>query len=88
MKYRQRQGVINSIIDGEIVIMHPDDGKVIVLNESGTYLWQLLDQWHTIENVFTTFTAVYETPQANSQNEVRHFVIELAQKGLLDVKNV
>lgn len=85
MKYQQKPGIISTLIEEESVILHPVDGKVLVLNEAGSYLWGMLNEQVTVDGLFEKFTAVYHTPLEQAQQEIHSFVTSLAQKELLDV---
>ena len=86
MQYKQKPNIIYEIVEGEIVLLHPDNGKVIVLNESGTELWGFLEEWLTIEGLLGRFTAVYDTTATQAHQEISHFITTLNQKGLLDAQ--
>lgn len=85
MKYQQRSDVVQMSIDQEAVLMHPDDGKLLVLNESATFLWQQLQHELTFDGILRQFTAVYQTPPTHHKREIAAFIDALTEKGLLNV---
>ncbi|MEM7336610.1 MAG: PqqD family protein [Chloroflexota bacterium] len=86
MQYKQKPHIVHEIIEGEIVLLHPDNGKMLVLNESGTALWSFLGEWLTLEEMMARFTAVYDTPLKQAQQDIHQFITTLNQKGLLDAQ--
>ncbi len=86
MKYKQKPDIVHETIDGEMILLHPDNGKMLVLNEAGTQLWHFLNDWLSMEDLVTRFTAVYEANPEQIHPDIGQFVDALNQKGLIDVQ--
>ena len=86
MKYQKTTAVIDCKVDNQTVLLHPLNGKVIVLNESGTCLWDILNDALPIDSIISKFTAVYQAaPNSTTcRSDIQTFLSELTQKGLLN----
>jgi hypothetical protein len=84
MKYQQKQGVYSAVADGMAVVLHPQDGQTIVLNEAGAVIWQLVQKQLSIAGIVQQFTAVYHAPAPDTLTDITAFINELFTQGLLD----
>lgn len=57
---------------------------VIALNETGAFLWKLLEQDTTEGALVTALLAAYDTQEATAQMDVHSFLDTLREKGWLD----
>ncbi|MCH3973172.1 MAG: PqqD family protein [Oscillospiraceae bacterium] len=57
---------------------------VIALNETGAFLWKLLEQDTTKETLLHALTAEYEVDEAEAQKDLQTFLADLQEKGWLD----
>lgn len=83
MLYQQKPNIVCAEVEGQVVLLHPDSGGVLVLNEAGTCIWQLLRERTSLEKLVGGFTAVYQTTTPQATRDITAFVQTLRQKGLL-----
>lgn len=61
-----------------------DFNGMINLNEAGAFLWQLLESETTEEGVVAAMLEHYEVSEDIARNDVKKFVLQLSEAGLLD----
>lgn len=73
------------IIDGVAVIVNPESGIMYLLNEMGTYIWQLLDGTYTINDICNIVDENYEASKEQISADVHAFFSELTEKQLVTI---
>ena len=75
--------VVSRLLDQEMVLVHPVQGKVRVLNSVGARVWELADGQHTLNDIIQTIATEYQVDTARVEVEVPAFCEELAQRGIM-----
>ncbi|MGA8143485.1 MAG: PqqD family protein [Candidatus Acidiferrales bacterium] len=70
-------------IDGEAVIISPEDSHVHELNETASLIWKHADGKHSIEEIAAVVAAGYDVPLPVVRADVSELVELLSAKGLL-----
>ncbi|HTP45112.1 MAG TPA: PqqD family protein [Candidatus Acidoferrum sp.] len=70
-------------IEGETVIISPEDSHVHELNETASLIWEHADGKHSIDEIAALVAAGYEVPPAVAKSDVEGLVEVLSAKGLL-----
>lgn len=70
-------------IDGEAVIISPEDSHVHELNETASVIWKNADGKHTVEEIAAAVAADYDVPVPVAQRDVQELISALSEKGLL-----
>jgi hypothetical protein len=73
-------------IDGEAVIISPDDSHVHELNETASLIWKRADGKHNVEEIAAAVSEEYEVPVIEAEADVRELISMLEQKGLLSAR--
>ena len=81
---KSNSDIIWRTLDDGAVLVSPTKGKVRVLNEIGTIIWQMLDGNHTIFDIEQKIVQQYEVPSTQASADVQSFLSELEEKGLLE----
>lgn len=80
--------LLKEIADNFVVIptggMVVDFNAMITLNESGVFLWRLLSEERTEEELVFAMLGEYDVPRAQAEQDVRQFVEKLRSEGLLE----
>lgn len=76
-------GVVSRVIEGEAVLVHPAQGKVRVLNQVGSRLWELMDGKRTTADLANLLVAEYQVDPAQAQAHTVAFCTDLLGRGLL-----
>jgi hypothetical protein len=75
--------VVSRLLDQEMVLVHPVQGKVRVLNSVGARVWELADGRRTLNDIIQAIAAEYQVDAARVAVEVPAFCEDLAQRGVL-----
>lgn len=76
-------GVIEEVVEDEVVLLMPHAGAVLVLNDVGRAIWGLIDGRRTIDALAEQICAEYEVEPAQARADIAAFVEQLAAKGLV-----
>lgn len=70
-------------IDSEIFILNRSTAEIHTFNETGTFIWELIEKKHTIEDISRRISEEYEiTPEA-AFREIDEFIADLKNKQLI-----
>jgi hypothetical protein len=69
----------------EIVILNLRDGVYYSVENTGTRVWQLLQEPTTVQAVCDAIATEYEVPAAVCEEDVRALISTLAARGLVQV---
>ena len=73
-------------LDGEAVILATDSGKYFGLNEVGTRMWTLLQQYGEVEAACRALLSEYEVEETRLREDLTRFVDTLAARGLVELR--
>lgn len=74
-------------IAGEVVIVDQDDGTIRTLNKTASYLWMLADGTRTITDLADSLAERYEVTREQARADASEFLRELAETGLIAVRD-
>jgi hypothetical protein len=77
------QGVLSRLVEGEMVLVHPAQGKVRVLNRVGTRLWELADGRRSVEEMASIVSDEYGVEIDRARVDALAFCTDLADRGVL-----
>lgn len=69
--------------DQECVILLPEDGKVIVLNNTGQEILEWIDGLHTVQQIADLLQQVYNLTTEQACQDVCLFLESLQKRGLI-----
>ncbi|MFC1679173.1 PqqD family protein [Elusimicrobiota bacterium] len=70
-------------IQGEAVVLSPEDWSVNVLNETASRIWELFESPRSVDDVVAALTEEYDVDDDTARKEVEAFAEELGKRGLL-----
>ena len=79
----RNSAMITRVIDGEAVIMDPQKGKVLALNEVGSFIWELLDGIRDKEDILDEICREFEIGREEAASDLDDFLAVLKSKDLL-----
>ncbi len=82
---RQAQRILAQETDGELVLLHLDEGTYFALNEVGARIWELCDGSTTVAAITDALDEVYEAPRELIEEDVRALLTDLAADQLITV---
>jgi hypothetical protein len=74
---------LSTTIDGETVILHPDVGKYYGLNEVGTFVWELLQEPRSVDELCREVVDAYEVDRDRCRPDVEDLLVKLVEKDLV-----
>lgn len=75
--------VLETEIDGEISLYHPGNERVVVLNETASDIWRLLDGSRTVAQVAELLSSSYGADPVVVAADVERTVDQLVEAGML-----
>ncbi|MFQ5858926.1 MAG: PqqD family protein [Anaerolineae bacterium] len=75
--------IIGQTIEGEAVLVLPEQGQVKVLNEVGARIWSLADGTQTVRDIVATICTEYAVEPAQAETDTLDFVAQLAERGIV-----
>jgi hypothetical protein len=73
--------VAGRIIDGEAVVVLPQEGQIEVLNEVGARIWELIDGLRSVRDIAQAIVDEYEVDMDCAVQDVKEFIQELVRDG-------
>lgn len=81
----QVEGNIVSDMDGEKVMLSIEKGKYFNLGELGGEIWRKIESPIQLETLITHLLEQYEVEQDVCELEVKGFINQLAEQGLVEI---
>lgn len=75
--------VVGRMVDGEAVLVLPDQGQVKVLNQVGARFWSLADGSRTIAQIAQAICDEYDIDLARAEADALEFFTSLNDKGVV-----
>ena len=76
-------GVIEELVEDEIVLLMPHAGSVLVLNAVGRTIWALVDGKRSAEAIAAQLCVEYEVDDAHALADTHAFLATLQARGLV-----
>ncbi len=71
------------LVDDQALIVLTQRGEVLVLNASGTWLWNLLEQARTVHELTTRLATRFRLTEPQASGDVQRFVANLLEVGAI-----
>ena len=82
-KPRTRPNLAERIIDGEALIVNAEAGEIVVLNETGAFIWPLLDGTNDLAAIVRRVCDHFDVEAGSARADVDAFLDALALRGAL-----
>jgi uncharacterized protein YoxC len=80
---KRSPAVVSRLLDQEMVLVHPVQGKVRVLNPVGARVWELADGRRTLDDIVRVIASEYAVDSSRVQADVDFFCEDLVQRDVL-----
>jgi hypothetical protein len=70
-------------LEGEVVIMSPEDSVLHELNDTASFIWKRATGEHTLEEIARAMSAEFAVDETTALEDICILVQELQSKGLL-----
>lgn len=82
------ENVLVRELAGESVLLHLDSESYFGLDEIGTGMWEVLIAHPSVDAAFLALLETYDVAPDQLRVDLEQFVAQLAQAGLVDVRDV
>ncbi|MGB9600908.1 MAG: PqqD family protein [Myxococcota bacterium] len=81
--YRVNERVIYRVIEDEAAVVKPDDGSLIMLNETGTFILKNLKKAISIDKLTQKVLSEYDISREKAEKDVKQFIKLLLKEGII-----
>jgi hypothetical protein len=81
---RRARSVASQTLDGEGVLLHLASGTYFTLNETGTFVWDLLARERTPAELLEALVDAFEVDRETARLDLDELLEDLAARGLID----
>ena len=85
MKVKRNDEAVWRVIDGEVVVLLPQERALHALTGCGSRVWELIEGETTILEIVDRICAEYEVEPQRAREEITEYVNKLADKKLVDI---
>lgn len=85
-RFRRADRVAGRMLDGRYCLMKIADSELIVLNETGSCIWEELKQPRTLQAIVATLMNEFEVTEEVANLETTNFIQHLRDCGLVVVE--
>jgi hypothetical protein len=80
---RVAEGVAATLVDDEVLVLNESTGSSILLNGTGSIVWQCLDGESSVAEICTDLTDLFRVPLEQVAADVIRMVLQLGYLGLI-----
>ena len=77
--YRWNENVEAIEMEGQWILLHAEHNTITKLNETGGFIWSLLQQGEDVKQVIDAVTSRFDVNRNQAQMDVESFLSELKQ---------
>ncbi|MFW6012319.1 MAG: PqqD family protein [bacterium] len=81
---RIREGVDSALVDGQVILLEPTDGRYLSLDEVGTRIWELIQEDGRIESILNTLQEEFDVTEERLQRDVQRFLSRCEELRLVE----
>ncbi len=74
---------VETLVDGEVVLMHLDNGRFFSLGQTGRRTWELLDDHSSLKALVGAMIAEYDVSAEQCEADLRDILTALDQRKLI-----
>ena len=82
-RYAVSSDVACALVDDGAVLLHLGNKRYYSLNETGTFIWQSLEEGRNVSDMVARLQRDYEVDQEEAQQSVDRLLGELGDAGLI-----
>jgi hypothetical protein len=84
VRYRRVDGVLHQVVDGRAMLISPAGNEVLVLNGTGSAVWDALADGGDVESLTAGLQAAHPSVESDAiRGDVTTFLAELEGAGLV-----
>jgi hypothetical protein len=78
--------VVDQAMDGEILLIHPVNQKIKVLNELGAFIWQKIRQQLDLQAIVAAIVLEYDVSPETAETDTAEFILQLVERDLVRIE--
>ncbi len=82
--FQRRKEVVFTYLDNEIMLLHPDTGKYYSFNKAGAYIWELLSEPITFEEIMASLLIKFDIEKSKCESDTQNFIQSLLEKNMIE----
>ena len=86
-KPERSEKAVYRMVDGEAVIVEPQNGMVNVINEVGSRIWELTDGRRSVAQIADIISSEHEISTKTALKDAIEFLEEMSEKGLIKISH-
>ncbi|MFC1570505.1 PqqD family protein [Candidatus Omnitrophota bacterium] len=71
----------------EALLFDPSSGNMLCINKTGTFIWELCDGTHTVEDIVEGITKKQEVDSKRAEEDCSAYLTELEKAGFIGYKD-
>lgn len=83
-KPRRKSGYRLEMMDGELLLFHPVDTRIIYCNDTASVIWQLCNGEHTVEEIIELLSDAYPEAASRLSSDVVETLEEFQRFGAIE----
>ncbi len=84
-KVRLRDGIVFRVMDEEAAVVRPDDGTLMILNETATFILKSIGKGTSRESLVRRIVSEYDTTPVEAERDLNSFLKTLEKEGLIEI---
>jgi len=85
MRVRRSDNAVGRIIDGEVVVLVPEDAMLHALGGCGSRIWEIIETESSITGISKIICDEYDVESARAEAEVADFIHSLKKLNLVEI---
>ncbi len=83
-RIQQREGVIHTEVNGEMVLMHVERGFYFSLNEVGAFIWKNIVKAESLAGLCSLVQQEFDVAEDQCREDILALAEKLGEEGLVD----
>ena len=79
----RNEAIAWNVIEGKAVLLDREEGRAIILNEVGSYIWLSLDKRIAVSDIIALVSENFDSGKKQIEKDIRFFLDELLRKDLI-----
>lgn len=84
--YTISEEAMSQEVNGETVILDLKSEQYFGLDETGTRIWQLLNECRGLQEIFDTMMEEYDVEEGQLETDIKNLLAEMVANGLITLK--
>ena len=81
---KRNPNVTSALIGDEVCLFEPDNAEYIILNQSGSHIWELIkDEKYDVDQLINNLLEIFEVDKDICESQTRNFISDALTKGIL-----